>query len=287
MIAPEIKLSNVEDGLLIRQGELAYVAKNWRRTAAVEELFSTAVAAGLPWAIQQGHPRTNSLWPTGRGVVYVSFAIRFDLQWSVAIDTYNAAASNYSFAVFNGKHRIALQAAQVPFTPEKRNLTAGHLTVRRELVLSALKVVGSDNPDAVSLNRTPEGVDGFGTEYALQRELIQNWSHTPFFKSGFKFLSDEYPLDAGRTSRRIDIIAEHNDGRILILELKRHSAPPSAVDQVCGYKEALRNDPRFLGKRVDAAIIAPRFSSETVTKAAIMNVPLWEADWPLALKLKQ
>ena len=63
-----IEVENLDDGLLVRQGSEAYVARNWQLTPATEELIEAAIEAGLPCVIQHDHPRRNSRWPNTRGV---------------------------------------------------------------------------------------------------------------------------------------------------------------------------------------------------------------------------
>ena len=81
-----IVLEEVDEGLLVQQGEEAYVARNWCLSAPVVELVETAIEAGLSWMIRDGHPRRNARWPNRRGVVYLALSPSEHQQWSVAID---------------------------------------------------------------------------------------------------------------------------------------------------------------------------------------------------------
>ena len=117
----DLEVEQLAEGLLIRQGGEAYVARNWQLTPATEELIQTAVASGLGCMIREDHPRRNARWPNTRGVVYLAFSPGSTGQWSVAIDTFNLRRGTLGFGVFNGKYHEQFLRAGIPFVFEGRN----------------------------------------------------------------------------------------------------------------------------------------------------------------------
>lgn len=63
----DIDLEQVAEGLLVRQGAQAYVARGWRLTDPVVALIQKAVTSGLGCMIREDHPRKNARWPNRRG----------------------------------------------------------------------------------------------------------------------------------------------------------------------------------------------------------------------------
>lgn len=129
-----ILLEEIEEGLLVRQGPEAYVARDWCLSPPVIELVEGAAAAGLNWMIRNNHPRHNARWPNKRGVVYLAFSPTENQQWSLAIDSIRPKAADFGHGVFNGKYHEQFVSRELPFTFEKRNKGAGHLVVTREHV---------------------------------------------------------------------------------------------------------------------------------------------------------
>lgn len=116
-----IELEDTAHGLLVRQYDEAYVARNWRLTSSVVELVETCLGSGLRWMIRTDHPRRNSRWPNPRGVVYLAFSPTEDDQWSLAIDSWRSNRDDYGRAVFNGKYQTQFFQHDIPFDFEKRN----------------------------------------------------------------------------------------------------------------------------------------------------------------------
>jgi hypothetical protein len=271
-------------GLLVRQGPEAYVARNWQLTPATADLIQTSIGAGIGCMIRDDHPRRNARWPNPRGVVYLAFSPSASGQWSVAIDTFNPRRGDYGFAVFNGKYHAQFVRAGIPFVFEGRNRTAGHLVVARDLVPRTLRALASFDHDVLALNRAPGAVEGFTTEYTIQRHLLTNWGQTPWGMH-HEIIQDEFPVDGGRTSRRIDILARHRaTGDLLILELKRAEATPDAVRQAASYRHALAQRPDLAPGRLSCALIAERFPPTVRTLAATQSVALWQISWPMLLR---
>lgn len=120
-----IILEEIEEGLLVRQGQEAYVARDWCLTAPVIALVEAALAAGLQWMIRTDHPRRNARWPNRRGVVYLAFSPSRHQQWALAIDTIRPARGDFGHGVFNGKYHGQFAALGLPFSFEKRNKGGG------------------------------------------------------------------------------------------------------------------------------------------------------------------
>ena len=89
------------------------------------------------------------------------------------------------------------------------------------------------------MNRAKHDGLGFTTEYVIQRSLMLGWADTPW-GGRYQLIQDEFPVDGGLTSRRIDILARDRlTGDWLIVELKRAEASVAAVRQVEDYLLAL------------------------------------------------
>lgn len=278
--AGKIEVTDFDHGLLVRQGEEAYVARNWQLTAATEELIATAIDAGLGCMIRDDHPRRNARWPNTRGVVYLAFSPTPTTQWSLAIDTFHAERGDYGFAVFNGKYQAQFVGAGIPFVFEARNKGAGHLVVKREHVISTVTALAKFDHTVLALNRTSHDGEGFTTEYVLQRQIMTNWAKTPWGER-HDILEDEFPVDGGRTSRRIDILArDRQNGDWLIIELKRAEASIAAVHQVAGYLLALGRLDRFAKHRLTGVLVAERVSPAVREAAKNEGVEVYEASWP-------
>ncbi|MDO9524865.1 MAG: endonuclease NucS [Gemmobacter sp.] len=276
-------VEDVQNGLLVSQAGEAYVARNWRLTPAVEHLIETAFAAGLSCMIREDHPRRNARWPNDRGVVYLAFSPNTDGQWSLAIDTFRPGAGDFGFGVFNGKYQTQFNAAELPFVFEGRNKGAGHLVVARDHVIPTLKALAAFDHSVLGLNRTPHQGEGFTTEYGIQRQILTNWRRTPW-ATRYDVLQDEFPVDRGLTSRRIDILARDRvTGDWLVIELKRAEAHPSAVQQVEGYLVALGRRDEFAHGRLDGVLVAERLPQDVREKAQSAGIAGYEIAWPVNL----
>ena len=278
-----VTIENLDGGILVRQGDEAYVARNWQISAATVELIESAIDSGLGCMIREDHPRRNARWPNTRGVVYLAFSPTPETQWSLAIDTFRPARRDYSFAVFNGKYQEQFGHAGIPFVFEARNKGAGHLVVSRKEVIQTIKKLANFDHSVLALNRTDHGGEGFTTEYVLQRQIMTNWANTPWGKQ-YSIVQDEFPVDGGLTSRRIDILA-HNfrSGDWLIIELKRAEASIAAVQQVARYLRALGQRDDFANGRLSGALVAERVPHPVRVAAEHEGVEVYEARWPLAL----
>ncbi|WP_171124194.1 MULTISPECIES: endonuclease NucS domain-containing protein [unclassified Ruegeria] len=279
-----IEIEDVEGGLLVHQYDEAYIARNWDLTPPVEHLIETALTSGLTCMIRNDHPRRNARWPNPRGVVYLAFSPSRDNQWSLAIDTFPVARGDYGHAVFNGKYHEQFVASGLSFEFEKRNKTAGHLVVYRDRVIQTLEHLAEFDHSVLSLNRKPHTGEGFTTEYVIQRELLLNWSQTPW-SARYDVYQDEYPLDGGLNSRRIDILARDRlNGDWLIIELKRAEAKPAAIHQVSDYLLALGRLDSFANGQLRGVLVAERISEDVRSIGRSENIDMYEVSWPLKLK---
>lgn len=234
--------------------------------------------------IRADHPRQNARLPNPRGVVYLAFLPDPTKQWSLAIDTYRPQKRDFGAAVFNGKYQTQFLGAGIPFTFERRNKRAGHLVVARSDVIPTIQALSRFDHSVLTLNRATHDGKGFTTEYVLQRQILANWEQTPW-ANRYDVVQDEFPLDGGLTSRRIDILArDRQTGDWLIIELKRAEASTEAVHQVTGYRRALAQRDEFAFGHLDCALVAERSSSNAREVAGSERVAVYEAEWPLTLR---
>jgi hypothetical protein len=280
----DIVLEEVDGGLLVRQGDEAYVARNWVLTEPVIALVEAAMSAGLCWMIRAEHPRRNARWPNKRGVVYLAFSPSQHQQWALAVDTIRLATGDYGHAVFNGKYHEQFLKLGLPFTFEKRNKGSGHLVVARNDVLATIEALRDFDHRALDLGRTERSHAGFATEYDIQRVILERWHEMPFAER-YVIVQDEYPVDGGLNSRRIDILAKDpRSGDWLVIEIKRAAANLDAVRQVEEYLLALGQKDVFAFGRLGGALIAERIP-EIVREAALQaGIIAYEIDWPSSLR---
>jgi len=183
--------------------------------------------------------------------------------------------------VFNGKYAAQFETAGVPFEFERRNRRAGHMVVKREALLETVRKLGTIDHSVLYFSRSATPTIGFGTEYDIQRAIIQGWSNTPFGKSAV-LIGDEVPVDSAANPRRIDLLAHDTVAdHLFIIELKRADAPIESVDQVCGYVASLNLHPEYAGKTISAVLIAERVPERVRATAREVGVLAFEITWPL------
>lgn len=281
---PDLCVKGVAEGLLVQQGEESYVARNWRLTAPVMSLIEKAIACGLSCMIREDHPRRNARWPNTRGTVYLAFSPSPNLQWSLAIDTFRPTLGDFGFGVFNGKYHEQFLRAGIPFAFEGRNKTSGHLVVERARIFAVLEALKTFNHSVLAMTRSSTSCDGFTTEYVIQRTLMENWAAGPF-ADRYDIVQDEFPVDGGLTSRRIDILARDRiSGDWLVIELKRAEAKINAVHQVEDYLLALGRRDDFAFGRIDGVLVAERIPEQTRAAASSANIATYEVRWPSILQ---
>ena len=276
-----ISLTEIDEGLLIQQYDQAYVARKWRLSEVVVDLFRAALDSGLIWVIREGHPRVDCRWPSRRGVVYIAFSSTPQDQWSLAIDTVRKNGSDFGKAVFNGKYQEQFLRRGIKFSFEKRNLGAGHMEVARVDVFPTINALAEFEHSVLQLSRAGGSIIGFSTEYDIQNTIQHNWNDTPFARST-RLIGTEIPLDSGRNSRRIDILAlDENSNSWLVIELKRASASMDALMQVQDYVLALPNIPAYANGDVLGVLIAERIPDDVRLAAKEMGISAFEIQFPL------
>ena len=265
---------------MVRQSAEAYVARNWRLTPRVVQLFKDTKEAGLACLIRDNHPLRKARWPNPRGVVYLAFSVSMKHQWSLAIDTFKLSSGDFGHAVFNGKYHSQFVARGLPFKFEGRNKTSGHLVVSRQNYEAVLKEVANFDHSILTLRARERSMEGFATEYDIQHAILSRWNDTPWGKD-YVVIQDEYPVDGGLTSRRIDILAQNpTNGDWLVIELKRAEAAESAVDQVSDYLRALARQDHFAHGALRGTLCAERISSRAKERAEAERVSAYELNWP-------
>ena len=213
-----IELEDVVNGILVRQYDLAYVARNWQLTKDVDRLVSAALDSGMRWMIRDGHPQTSALWPAGRGRVYLGFSVTRENLWSFAIDQFRSKTGTYGDAIFSGKYREQFRLAEIPFTIEKRATKMGHLVVSRENVLDTIFRLREMDHSVLYRTKAERSGPGFHTEYDIQRAVMLGWRETPFRQ--LELVGDEVPVANGANPPRIDLLARDSN-RYVVIELKR------------------------------------------------------------------
>ncbi len=278
-----VVLEEVEEGLLVRQHDDAYVARGWRLSANTIELVTTALESGLTWMIREGHPQAHARWPSGRGRVYLAFSPTRTDQWSVAIDTVTPGGDDYGKAVFNGKYHRQFRERDVPYAFEKRNRGAGHMEVARPHVLDVIRMMPGLDHSALQLGRGDRAAPGFATEYDIQRAILFGWAGTPFGRS-WTLVGDEVPVDEGPNPRRIDVLARNEFTRDwLVVEVKRAEASPDAVRQLQGYLDTLSMREPYRGGNLVGAIMAERVPDHVRALVRAAQMTAYEATHPLRL----
>ncbi|MDD9998324.1 MAG: endonuclease NucS [Rhodospirillaceae bacterium] len=275
-----IQLEELDEGLLVRQYDDAYVARRWRLTDNTRALVSAALAGGFRWMIRKGHPQAHARWPSGRGRVYLAFSPTREGQWSLAVDSVNDSGDDFGAAVFNGKYRRQFEQREIHYEFEKRNRTSGHLVIDRGRVLATLQSVAEFDHTVLSLGRSAQSGDCFGTEYDIQRAVLFNWSETPFGKRA-RIIGDEVPVDAGKNPRRVDILARNIvTDELIVIEIKRAEASLNAIDQLQSYIEGLQRRAEYGDTRLRGVLVAERIPPAVNDKARAAGITTYEIAYP-------
>lgn len=279
-----IRIEDTEHGLLVRQGGLAYVARNWRVAPPTLELFQAAIEAGLPWVIRDQHPAPAARWPNTRGRVHLSFSPSFTGLWSIAVDSFDPKRMDYGKAAFHGNYRQQFVERGIAFAFEKRNTGAGHMEVAREHVLPVLRMLRDFDHSVLNRQHGPRIGKGFIVESELQHALITQW-HTTELGRRSKIHQEEYRVDIAISPRRIDILARlHDESGWIVVEIKRHEASIDAVRQVLDYMMALERGDRPLPGTLHGALVAERIPDRVREAARRAGIEAYEAAYPFALR---
>lgn len=105
-----------------------------------------------------------------------------------------------------------------------------------------LAVFEGDSTEGASLSVT-------GTEEDLKRRILEE---PELIEPGFRPLATERNTPAGA----VDIYGEDEEGRVVVLELKRRRVGPDAAGQLSRYVEALERD-LHVGVRIRGILVAP------------------------------
>lgn len=92
-----------------------------------------------------------------------------------------------------------------------------------------------------------EDIRLFGSEAELSKELMQDLS---FIEAGLKPLNQEEVFRKGI----VDILAEDNEGNLVVIEVKRRKADYNAVTQLERYMKQVQN---IKGKKTRGILVAP------------------------------
>ncbi|KYH27478.1 endonuclease NucS [Halalkalicoccus paucihalophilus] len=115
------------------------------------------------------------------------------------------------------------------------------LVIRFERI-AHLAIFETDGGGGASLSVT-------GTEEDLKRRILEE---PELIEAGFRPLATERSTPAGA----VDIYGEDEEGRVVVLELKRRRVGPDAVGQLSRYVEALERD-LHAGCEIRGILVAP------------------------------
>ena len=201
----------------------------------------------------------------------------------MAVDTFRENGGDFGHGVFNGKYHQQFLQLDVPFAFEKRNTGSGHMTVVRSEVLPTLGLLGQFDHSVLYLGRSGQADDAFVTEYDIQRALLLNWSKT-IFAERYEIIIDEFPLDGGLNSRRIDILArDAASSDWLVVEVKRAEAKIDAVRQIRDYLLTLGKRDDFAGGKIFGVLVAERVPEVVRSMAALSGITAYEISFPLSM----
>ena len=163
------------------------------------------------------------------------------------------------------------------------------MEVAREQVISTIKLMSNFDHNVLYKVKSATSIDGFSTEYDIQRAIISHWPKTVFDKN-FEIVGDEVPLNlrarnAKRSnSGRIDILAKHkHKEEYLVLELKRAAANIQAVTQVIANLKALKLNKEMASANLCGVLIAERIPTKVLNIAKEYRIDCYEISYPVVL----
>lgn len=274
-----ITLEDVENGILVKQYDIAYIARNWKITKEVIEMVDTCLESGMRWMIRSNHPKRSNQYPNKMGVVYLAFSPTRDNQWSMAIDTFNPNTNKFRFGVFNGKYKTQFDQNKISYNFEGRNKNSGHIVVERDKLFSTIKKLAVMDHSVLFFDKKKIKSDGFIAETDMQRFMIINWKKTPF--SSYEFVRDEYPLSRGRNSKKIDLLGFNKKTKTyVVIELKKNEALKKDLCQVLGYCNTLKAKQEFKKFKLKPVLITERISKDVKENANKYKIDTYELNWP-------
>ena len=283
-------MKDTEHGLMVTQYSDSYIARRWKISKNLVELVQTALDSKLFWLIRDGHPQVHALWPSTKGRAYLAFSPTRDKHWALAIDSVNSSGLDYGKAVFNGKYHEQFLKHGIKFSFEKRNTESGHMEVSRDQVLPIIRKMANFDHSVLYKNKSSTPVNGFSTEYDIQRSILSSWSKTPFAKR-FEIIGDEVPVNLGsrNASRnnlgRIDILAKNIKlNEYLVIEIKRAEAHIEVLDQIKGYLAALRRNAQMSKASIKGVLVAERIPPQVLSSAKKLGFESYKIKYPINLE---
>lgn len=280
----DLKLSELEAGILVSQNGAAYIARNWRLTDQVSEVVQWALDSGLHWLIQNGHPKESHRYPHGNGGNYISFSPVQDNLWVFAIDEQSPSnrkeRNDVRQAVFQKKYRAIFSEHGIRFEIESRNTK--NLLVKNPDLREAVAVAANVARDIgrIGGSRIVSGdYKGFIDEAHIQGRLLKYWDRVDFGRS-LSCLASEYRLSNGR---RIDILAQDKtEGALIVIELKQQCAHEAVIHgQIVPYLEDTALKKKAIGRGIWGCLIAEQVPHKVREAVRTCNYPIvaFEAVW--------
>ncbi|WP_372520433.1 endonuclease NucS domain-containing protein [Limimaricola soesokkakensis] len=220
----ELELSEVPDGVLVRQSGSAYLARGWRLTPEVKYIVRLALEAGLISMIQRDHPRESNRLPNGAGADYLTFAPSEHHRWVFVLDMDSCPRRRAPTKVkFSKTYKHALRRAGIACPPEWRS--PQELIVAVEDLSMALSAAAPlwDRLGHRQGKAMERGLhDHFIDEEDLHAHIVQNWERTLRCK-GLELIASRFLL-GGLAHRQgeIDILARDKAG-LVVVELKNRA----------------------------------------------------------------
>jgi len=277
----DLVIRQLPNGLEIRQGERAYIARDWRLTGEVVAVIETALAHGLTCLIRNEHPRENMLLPSTKGADYIGFSRKRNERWVFVLDYYSClnrkkgTPRTLPFQLtFYITFKADLEKHGIPMTAMGAANGRGvlvaveHLGAAIDTCLPNYGLTGSYTG--------PRGgettIDGFVYEGNLQTRMLRYWSGCRFGR-----MLEVIDQEVAFNGNRLDILAsDQESGHLVIIELKHPKAEPSAVAQLGRYLEEFRFTPHGNGRPLLGAIVAETIPDST--RQAARSAP-----WPISL----
>lgn len=238
-----LTVSQEARGLRIAQHGRTYLAKNWRLSQAIRDVFELAFSFDLTHLLQSGHPSESKLYETGGTLDYVSFSASFEHFWVFAIDMDSCSGSGWRTdprrVKFKRIYRHILRGAGIACPPEWRSPQNLHVAI--EDLERSLRAVEADILDLspirgrrIGRGQRPYFID----EEDMHAFIVRNWSSIPIF-SGLDLMASKRILNTlAHREGEIDVLAEDRSGNLFVIELKddtRRRGTESPVEQIERY----------------------------------------------------
>lgn len=285
-VPAQLSLTEVENGLLIRQHDDCYIARYWRLTPDVEFIAQLAMNYGLVCMIQNRHPQTNNRGAKGDGTVYMSFARRSSEYWVLTIDQNSSVGGKKPSGILqqvliNKQYRHALQEASIPHDIESFS-NASNIQVPFAYAEAAL-LACSPYIDRHAQRRGRSGHDGqypgFRDEADIERWLMEKLEARNILDRRWKILGRQVRTEVGMMDILLQDLA---DGTPIILEAKQGRAQPRDVrEQLHRYVNSEYVRKRFGPIAVVGCLFAEKIERTVVEAVADSTFPAlaFEIQW--------